>query len=821
MRIITGILAAFIGLILAIVVIGLPAAYIWFSTAQPDYDGDVLAGPLVSEPVTVVRDGYAIPHIFAANMDDAYVALGYLHAQDRLVQMEIQRRAGQGRLSELAGRLALPADRIMRSLGFYDLATQDFENGDPAAKNAVERYADGVNLFLAQNPDPTPPELHLIGLWNTSIAPHQPEPWKPADSVVWGKLIGLQLSGNMFGEIRRAMLADTLTPEQIAELTIFEEQDAEITLGSLRGLDDNGVDWARLEQAIPKLGPERASNVWALSGNRTATGRPILANDPHLGLSAPILWYLVRIVTPELTITGATVPGVPFHLMGQNGEAAWGLTTTGGDVQDLYIERLHPDDPNQYLTSDGFAEFETKTIEIGVAGDEAEQLTVRTTNHGLVISDLDDRLGPITGDDKVVTLRTTLMTPGDSSWESIFFLNRAKSWDQFTDAMARFKSGQQNSVFADKEGDIGLYSPALIPVRALGNGTVPMAGEEISDNWPGTVPVDRLPKILNPRSGQIINANNRLVGNDYPYFITHEWEPDYRAQRIAEELGGRNGLTVADNMALMVDPVSKAAHELLPYLTALEGETPLQRDVIAALTDWDGRMDRDLATPLIFSTWLRVMPAILLEDELGESQQWVGGGPRLVNRILGGDLGWCDDTQTDHTAEDCQAAAQAGLSRALSLLIDAYGHDWRQWRWGDAHQAPLGHQILGRLPLLGGLFRQDAALDGSNYTVLRAGGRGDDPTRFPVSHGAGYRAVYDLADLDNSRYMIATGQSGRPLSRHFDTFVDAWQAGDFITIESFRRGNPPSDALGEITFRPIAQPTTQPAADTAAGANDG
>ncbi|MEM6903713.1 MAG: penicillin acylase family protein, partial [Pseudomonadota bacterium] len=329
MRIFTTLLAAIIGLILAVIVIGLPSAYIYFSVAQPDYDGEVLAGALVSEPVTVVRDEHAIPHIFAANMDDAYVALGYLHAQDRLVQMEMQRRAGQGRLSELAGSVALPADRVMRSLGFYELATQDYETGNPAAKRAVERYADGVNMFLAQRPDPTPPELHLVGLWNTSLTPHQPEPWKPADSVVWGKLMGLQLSGNMFSEIRRALLAEKLSAEEVAELTIFEEQNAEITLGAVETLKDSGIDWAGLEQSIPKLGPNRASNVWALSGSRTATGKPILANDPHLGLSAPILWYMVRIVTPELTITGATVPGVPFHLMGQNGEAAWGLTTAG------------------------------------------------------------------------------------------------------------------------------------------------------------------------------------------------------------------------------------------------------------------------------------------------------------------------------------------------------------------------------------------------------------------------------------------------------------------------------------------------------------
>ncbi|MEO0391931.1 MAG: penicillin acylase family protein [Pseudomonadota bacterium] len=677
--------------LLVLLLLALPVTYWWLSQEEPTLSGDLALGDLIDAPVRVVWDEHAIPHIFAQSMDDAYVALGYLHAQDRLFQMEMQRRAGQGRLSEVLGRLPFQVDKMMRTLDFYTLAQDDFEQGSAPAKRAVERYADGVNHYLRHHDDPPPVEFRLIGLLNGSLTPHQPEPWQPADSVVWGKLMGLQLSGNLFDETQRALLAKHLSADEIRNLTVFDQQDGAITLSSLDHLRQATFDWAGLNNAVPRLGPDRASNVWAVDGRHTASGKPILANDPHLGLSAPILWYLVRIVTPELTITGATAPGVPFHLLGHNDQAAWGLTTTGGDVVDLYLEQQHPGDPDRYLTETGDAAFDTRdaTIAIGQKG-ETETITVRTTRHGLVISDLDDRLAPLAEDGQFVTMRTTLTEPNDSSWEAIYHLNRATDWPAFTDAMSLFKSGQQNAVFADQSGDIGLFSPALIPVRAQGDGSVPLDGAKTPPNWERWLTLDELPQQLNPPDGMIVNANNRLTAPDYPHHITFDWEADYRARRIEEWLATNPIDQATSHAQLMVDPVSMAARDLLPILTSLEGETSLQRAVIDQLNQWDGTMDRDRPEPLIFTAWLHEMTPALLVDELGEHVQLMPrSNPELVARIIGNGQAWCDDIDSQPFTETCEQAAINGLSRALAVLIDRYGDGWQQWRWGAAHKAPL------------------------------------------------------------------------------------------------------------------------------------
>ena len=799
----------FIAAILVLIVIAVPGIYVWLSLEKPKTDGEIMTGEVLEAPVRVVRDEYGIPHIFAESMDDAYVALGYVHAQDRLFQMEMQRRAGQGRLSELLGRLTLQVDRMMRTFDFYRNAKADYEQGSTAAKRAAQRYADGVNLYLTTSDDPPPVEFRLLGLMQGSIRPHEPEPWQPADSVVWGKLMGLQLSGNMYDEIMRALLATELSAEEIANLTLFDQSNGSITLSAVDYLKSTAIDWAGLDAAIPRLGPNRASNVWAIDGRHTASGKPILANDPHLGLAAPILWYLARIETPELTITGATAPGVPFHILGHNDEAAWGFTTTGGDVMDLFIEQGNPDDPDRYLTETGDEAFEYRVeeISIGKHGDSVPFI-VRQTRHGPVISDLDDRLGALTEDGKFVSLRTTLTEPDDTSWEAIYHLNRARNWDDFIKAMSGFKSGQQNAVFANTAGDIGLFAPARIPIRAVGDGTVPLDGRMTAPNWKGWIPVDSLPRVHNPDDGMIVNANNRLTPPDYPYHITNDWEPDYRARRIEEWLHNNAIAKPADHAALMTDTQSMAARDMLKILNSIEGETAMQRQVLQRLKSWDGRMDRDRPEPLIFATWLREMTIVLLSDELGRQAALLpSSDPRLIERIISNDQHWCDDINTQPFSESCEQAVLNGLSRALGILIERYGYNWQAWRWGTAHKAPLAHQLLGRLPMIGGLFRQDVEMDGGNYTVLRAAGRAGDAGEYPVTHGAGYRAVYDLANLDDSLMMIATGQSGRPFSSRFDSFVAQWQAGQFIQIPRFT-AEAADDVSGAaiLTFSPQASP---------------
>jgi penicillin amidase len=767
-RIVRYLLAAIGGLLCLLTVAGV-AGWLWLRTSLPTTGGTVaLDGARAA--VEILRDKNGVPHIFAANAEDAYLALGYVHAQDRLWQMEMMRRLGAGRLSEVVGATTLGLDRYSRTFGLYRLAEAQVERLQPTERALLDAYARGVNAYLDTRTGALPPEFVLLR--------HAPEPWRPADSLVWAKIMAMQLSRNWQTELLRWRMSKRLTQEQIRELWPEDDRGAPITLTDRVRAASLPLDG--LARAIPgAFTSADASNAWVVDGARSATGKPVLANDPHLGLGAPILWYLAHVEAPGVSLTGATVPGVPLLILGHNSRIAWGMTTTGGDIEDLYLEDLDPADPGRYRTPDGPKPFRVRTEEIRVKGGEPVVLEVRETRHGPVITDLVRETGNPT---QVIALASTALRPEDDTARALFGINRAGDWSSFVDAAKHFDSPQQNLFFADNAGDIGLIAPARLPVRRNGNGLAPVPGADDAHAWTGFVPFDALPKTRNPPTGRIVNANNRLVGPQYPYDITQDWDTSWRAIRIEETLATRAQHGVEDAAALQMDTLSTAARALVPLLLAAAPGSPRAAAAMALMRKWDYRMQRDRPEPLIYAAWLRHLMQAIAADELGPLYDDYGRSrPGFVVAVLTRNRHWCDDVTTPDK-EDCNARIALALDRALDDIAQRQGEDIARWRWGDAHRAALVNRVLTHVPLAGRFANLDVATDGGNDTVNRGLMAESGANPFAHAHGAGFRAVYDLADLARSGFVIATGQSGNPLSPHYGDMVERWRDGRHVTI---------------------------------------
>ncbi len=782
--------AAGLAVVLIVVAAGL---FAWLTGSTPQIAGDIRA-PGLARPAEILRDSNGIAHIRGLTRDAAYYALGFAHAQDRLWQMDLYRRLGEGRLAEVAGRLALPADRAVRTLGIYRLAETQYESLGQGAKRALDAYTAGVNGYLESHSGPWPPEFTLLM--------YRPEPWRGADSLVLGKLLALMLGGNWFSELQRAALLEHLTPEQVEVLLPTTADGPPIRYAGLPA----PLSAARMAAAVPDfLRPRRASNVWAISGANTESGKPILANDPHLGLTAPGIWYLARIEAPGLSVTGATLPGMPFHLMGHNGTIAWGLTTTYGDLADLFVERLTEGDADSYETPDGPKAFTVREELIRVRFGRDERLRVRETRHGPVISDVFDSAAARAGAGHVVALAAVALLPGDRTVNAIFRLQTAQSKSAFLRALEDFHSPQQNVIYADTEGHIGLVAPARVPIRGARRGLVPSDGAAGDADWTGFVPFEGLPQEFDPAGGVVLNANNSIVGPDYPYFISAQWEPSYRARRIAELLIG-GGQTSETSAAMQADSVSVMARDLVPVMAAAlrDGERVSPRLAAATrrLEIWDFRMERTAPEPLIFAAWLRALVKRLVADDLdGSFESYWDLHPRTVTLILSERQEWCDDITTAE-AESCSEQTQAALADALAELSDDFGANFTRWRWGEAHEVRFLHPLWSFVPGLGQALGLVARSDGGPFTLMRGGIRfGSGSRPFANNHGAGYRAVYDLSNLDNSLYAMAPGQSGNPFSRLFAAQVEGWLEGETFRIPS-RREDVITDALGVVRLVP-------------------
>jgi penicillin amidase len=739
--------------------------YFYLRSSLPQTNGRILLnGPKAA--INIQRDDAGVPTIVAQTEDDAAFGLGFVHAQDRLFQMELMRRYAAGRLSEIFGSAALPIDKQMRVLGLYRAAEQEIPLPSAAVNRALSAYAAGVNAFLTGHSGALPLEFLLLRF--------SPEPWREADSLAWGKLIALQVSGNYRGELQRADMARTISPSDLAFLYPGYPKGAPVTLTSMVPVYER-LALGRLLAVLPPIaGPRYASNNWVVDGKHSLSGKPLLANDPHLDFGAPGPWYLTRLKTPESDIAGATAAGAPLMVIGHNRHIAWGFTTTTADVEDLFVEKIDPTDPGRYLTPAGSAAFARRDERIVVRGAAPVDFTVRATRHGPVLSDV---LPKGTSDPGyVLALSATFLLPGDRSAQALWEASHAGDWASFKRAWRNFVGPVQNIVYGDDSGEIGFLAPGLVPIRKKGEGWMPAPGWTGEYDWDSFVPFDKLPNSINPPSGRLVSANNKIVPDNYPYFISRDWDLPDRAERINALLDATPLQTPATSAKIQTDRLSLMAARLVPLMTRIAPTEPASIKAIDILRHWDFRMERDEAAPLIFTAWLREFAHAVLVGRFGKAEAGYWDlRPEVMQAVLSQRPDWCGSPNRPPT-ETCAARLEQSLTAALVELRGAYGDDMANWQWGQAHLAVFANPVLSRLPVLGGWFDPSISTGGAMDTVDHAPSLvRNDAHPFQQSFGASLRIITDLAAPDDSRMIVTPGQSGNPLSGHFADLLGRWR----------------------------------------------
>ena len=829
--------------LLVLAAAGTAGGYLWLRGSLPEIDGEWAASGLTA-PVEVVRDRHGIPHVLARNEEDALFALGYVHAQDRLWQMEMNRRIGAGRLAEVLGAPALDTDRLLRMLGLHRRAKATLAHLSPGTRGRIDAYVNGVNAWMTTRSGPLPPEFLILGF--------EPEPWTAADSVVWAKVMALDLGREWTRDLMRLRMSEFLPPDRILDFytPYHEDQPRGVLLpgpSSAAPVPSSGRSTADArsepppgtEHAAPAAGhamrpagadpPHRASpsfapagfplrptsghpgsNSWVVSGARSATGKPLLANDPHLGLTAPSVWYFAHLSWPGRDLVGATFPGMPVVVLGHNGRAAWGFTNTGADTQDLFLEKLDPEDPARYLTPEGYRRFEVHREVIEVKGGEDEVVQVRESRHGPVLDDVSAAAADASPPGHVLALGWTALRDDDLTLEAGLGLPEARDWASFVENFRNFHSPPQNISYADVDGNIGFLVPGRIPIRPgpgpdrARPGTTPRPGWDGDHDWLGFIPYDALPRVYNPSGGVIVTANQAVTAEDYPHPLTFEWAAGFRATRIMERLAARPRHDADSFRSLQRDRVSSFARALLPRLRSVPLGTevePLARRARGRLDAWDGDMDPDRPEPLVFHAWVWEFARLVTADELGSIQREAWGRKgAFIRRILETREIWCDDVGTA-AVETCNEMLARALERAVRRIAERQGDDPTGWRWGREHFALGEHRPLGSSPLAR-LFNLRGPAPGGIYTVNAFEFSPlDDEEPFVARDGPSLRAVYDLSDLERSLFIHSTGQSGNVLSPLYDSFEERWRKGGYVTIparrEAFEEG-----ALGRLRLVP-------------------
>lgn len=760
---------------------------LYVQRALPVLDGVLQVKGLKAE-VKVRRDASDVTHIQAQSTHDALFAMGFVHAQERGWQLEFNRRLMHGELSEIFGEATLDTDKMMRTLGILRAAQTQWNTLPQDAKDALQAYADGINAFHAQASQALPPEFHILGV--------QPGPWQAVDSVAWTLMMALDLGGNWSSEFARLSAAQVMDTQRMWQLLppyLGEKPAAKADLSALyheiglyrdEGLEqrpkviaDAASSWA--DQVAENEG--KGSNNWVVSGSRTASGKPLLANDPHLGLGAPAIWYFARIQTPEFDTMGATLPGFPFVVLGRNAKLAWGYTNTGPDVQDLYIEHIHPDDPSLYQVPDikghlAWESFKTRRETIKVKGRGDVDLVVRETRHGPVLSDVQKAQAELIDTDQfALALRWSALDADNHSLLAALEGNHAQTAQELVKAYRHYHSPMQNLVVADVNGTILYKAVGKVPKRHPDNdimGLAPSPGWDARYDWTGWLDYADTPQDDGAK-GWIATANQRITAPGYKPFLGQDWAPPYRYERIAALLNGTAKHDVQSMQRIQADIHSDAALRLLPFLKKAQSKHPLAAAAQASLEKFDGAMRADQAAPLIFSAWADELTRALLAPKLGEAKFKTLYGKRHFRSALEGILEhdngwWCAPLS-------CADQASAALDKTLDRLQSQYGADVQNWQWGRAHMAKSSHQPFDNVPALAPYFDVMAPTGGDSFTVnVGHYWLSDAKTPFANRHAASLRAVYDLADLDASRFVYQTGQSGLVFSSRYRDMRDAW-----------------------------------------------
>ncbi|WP_375553314.1 penicillin acylase family protein [Roseovarius mucosus] len=784
-------------------VLALLGAYFLLSRSLPDYD-KTLSVPGITAPVEIVRDNANVPHILGQTDADSFFGLGYAHAQDRLWQMMTMRRTVQGRLSEVFGTRTVKIDSTMRRFDLYTLARQSVAVQDAETLAALKAYSDGVNARLNEiNREALGRGAPEQFIFNAPIAP-----WQPADSIALIKLMAVQLSSHLENEVLFARAALALeNPDRLADIMPLAPGSGIAALPEYAALFP-GANWSRIAQTIPETGDPLspfkrrafagASNAFAAAPSRSASGGTLLANDPHLGFSAPNIWYLARLNLTSGGVIGGTIPGIPAILTGRSARLGWAVTSSYLDDQDLYIEELNPDDPNQYRTPDGWKPFRTTRSIVEIKDADPVTLTLRWTENGPVLPGSHYNLAEVTPAGHVAALNWTALSPEDTTMSSAIGLMRAQSVQDAIDLSRLYIAPSQNLTLVD-QSTIAMRTIGAMPrrdARHESEGRMPARGWLPENRWQGTLPFAANPEFVAPSGGILGNTNNKVVDRPFPMHVSHLWGDTQRVHRWRRLMQGREVHTRESFIEAQLDTVSFTARSLLPLIgadlwftgkSAPEG-TPerLRQRALTMLADWNGEMNEHLPEPLLYAAWMRALMDRLIRDDLGPlSREFDHPDPIFIERVfrnVDGAADWCDVKQSA-AIETCTDTARMALDDALIWISERYGQSLESLRWGDAHQATHDHQVLGDVPLLRHFVNIRQSTSGGDNTLLRGrtrGGNGPDP--FHNVHGAGYRGVYDFADPDSSVFIIATGQSGHFLSRYYDNLSQLWRRGEYIPM---------------------------------------
>lgn len=802
MRILKGLIKLILFLVPLVVMIA-GAGMLWASRSQAPLDGAMQIAGLGAD-VSITRDRNGVPHIKAKTRADAAAGLGFAHAQDRLWQMEVSRMAGQGRLSEMFGDVTIGTDIWLRTMGIHEAAEGSLNVMDADTMAMLEGYARGVNAWMERSPQVfsarLPPEFLVLS--------HEPEPWRPVDALTSIKMMSISLAQNLGEEAMRLGFARLgLSEAETQDLLPYLDVDtapAMPDLTELLGLETGPIGDAMVTAdasgsfaGIEGVLATGASNNWVISGERTQSGLPIVANDPHLGLMAPSVWYLAHMEATEefdepRHLIGTSLPGTPFVLLGRGNDIAWGFTNTASDAQDVFVERVNPDNADEYLTPTGWAAFGKKEEVIRVKGGADQRFTRRWTRHGPVFPASYKNFDKLLPENTVAALQWVALAHDDTTAMAGPRLYNMRTVEDFQAGFEVFLTPMQSMVVADRSGNIGFVAAGRVPRRDPANrlmGRAPAPGWNAIYDWRGYAPYRDLPRQNDPESGLIATANTKIVGPDYPLHLTFDWDEPYRQDRIETLINGsKEKHTAAMSRQVQADIYSPAFASLKPrMLTALEGKSlsPDEQDLVAMLASWDETMARDKAEPLLFMAWVRHTMIMAFEDDLGFLfKDWFKIRGKVVERLLDGETArnWCDVKSTEDE-ENCEQIVGEAFDAAVADLSSRYGDDAGKWRWGEAHYAKGAHRPFGEVALLRRFFNVEVESGGGPFTLDR--GRTqvqDDEDPYANTNAASYRGIFDLADLDRATYIQTTGQSGNVFSGHYSDFAPVWADVNSIEI---------------------------------------
>lgn len=741
--------------LLLLAAIGAVSIYWRIHASLPQVEGTLeLAG--LQAPVKVERDKYGVPHVFAENFHDLYFAVGALHAQDRLFQMDLSRRLARGRLSELVGKAALTKDAQMRTLGLGAAANSSFGKFDEETRSLYRAYADGVNAIMKSRSFVEPPEYFLLR--------KIPKRWEPSDGVAVFKAVAYGLSGDAFSEPAKKRLQEILGKEKATEFLAPYPDYAPVALSvadlGLKPKTEADTNADQEPETSNPLGePPKGSNNWVVDGQLSSSGKPILANDPHLGLSAPGVWYFMRLQVGDKMVLGGTMPGIPFVILGRNRHIAWGFTNTGPDVADLIVENEHD------------VAFSTDEEKIDIGGGKEVTIKIRQTSKGPILNPEWFRAAKMAGPGQVVIWKATLDDGDDTSGEIGRPLFDVENYQQYSDEMRKFLMPEQNMVFASDEGNIGFVSPGRVPIR------------DMNGEWTNYIPYEKMPHSLNTERHYYATANNKIVPDDYPYYLTSSWYGFHRAQRIVDMLGKTELHDKRSFKRMQMDTTSILALRAIPVIASSKPKTDGGKEIRERLALWDGNLAADRVEGLYYSLWMREFTRAVYSDELGKDfgRFWAQRRQFMDGVLEGRYAEWCDDVKTSEK-ESCQQIAATSLDRAAKEAVRRYGPDYAKLHWGDVHEAVFDHPVFGNTPL-GRYFNVRVPVGGDGTTVNVAHSS-IDADNFDVVWGPSFRAIYDFSDLDSSQFIFAPGQSGHVLSPHYRDLANMWARGEYFELRA-------------------------------------